>query len=208
MTQTPTVPEGGAVSYVAADCATAHRLATRSDDKPVEAVWREAIEAAARAVERQIPDAAGGPMSHTNTARVFMFDAVKAIRALATRKPVGTIAHVSHGRSELPELIASALRAQPQAREVAYQDAHDIAVELGYPSLTEALEDLDRLKQAPDALRVAELEGALRYAVDLLPGLAGADGKPDNTVYTVMATKGEILKARKAVAALQMEASS
>ena len=30
---------------------------------------------------------------------------------------VGTIAHVSNGRSELPELIASALRAQPPARE-------------------------------------------------------------------------------------------
>jgi hypothetical protein len=48
--------------------------------------WSAAIEAAAKTVERQIPDAAGGPMSHTNTARVFMFDAVKAIRALATRE--------------------------------------------------------------------------------------------------------------------------
>lgn len=49
-------------------------------------VWSAAIEAAAKTVERQIPDAAGGPMSHTNTARVFLFDAVKAIRALATRE--------------------------------------------------------------------------------------------------------------------------
>nr|WP_312055093.1 hypothetical protein [Brevundimonas diminuta] len=48
------------------------------------AVWNEAIEAAAKAVERQIPPPAGGPFSHTNTARVVMFDAVKAIRALAT----------------------------------------------------------------------------------------------------------------------------
>jgi len=54
--------------------------------------------------------------------------AEKLAAALATREEapaeageriVGTIAHVSNGRSELPELIASALRAQPQAREEA-----------------------------------------------------------------------------------------
>lgn len=39
--------------------------------------------------------------------------------AKAGERAVGTIAHVSNGRSELPELIASALRAQPQAREEA-----------------------------------------------------------------------------------------
>lgn len=32
------------------------------------------------------------------------------------------------------------------AKAVAYLDAHATAVELGYPSLTEALEDLERLK--------------------------------------------------------------
>lgn len=37
--------------------------------------------------------------------------------AEAGERIVGTIAHVSNGRSELPELIASAIRAQPQARE-------------------------------------------------------------------------------------------
>lgn len=40
---------------------------------------------------------------------------------------------------------------------------------------------------------------ALRYAVGLLPGLAGAANQPDNAVYSVMATKGEILKARAAL---------
>ena len=50
------------------------------------------------------------------------------------------------------------------------------------------------------ALREA-LEEGLRYTVGLLPGLAGAYDRPDNTVYTVMATKGEILQARKYLAA-------
>lgn len=49
---------------------------------------------------------------------------------------------------------------------------------------------------------VERLREALSHAVGLLPGLAGAAHKPDNTVYTVMATKGEILKARAMLAAL------
>lgn len=107
-------------------------LALRAPSREPEggAAWSAAIEAAAKTVERQIPAAAGGPMSHTNTARVFMFDAVKAIRALATREEAPAEAgkvivktpcqHCLRTTTVTPESLAlyrDHLRAQPQARE-------------------------------------------------------------------------------------------
>lgn len=54
--------------------------------RPVPGVSREEVlEEAAKRVEAQIPPAAGGPHSHTNTARVVLIDAVKSIRALLSR---------------------------------------------------------------------------------------------------------------------------
>ena len=50
--------------------------------------------------------------------------------------------------------------------------------------------------------RERALERALRYAVGLLPGLAGAQNQPDNAVYTVMAAKCEIIEAHRLLAAL------
>lgn len=47
-----------------------------------------------------------------------------------------------------------------------------------------------------------ELCEALEYAVGLLPGMAGASSHPDNAVYTVMAAKCEIEKARASLALL------
>ena len=55
----------------------------------------------------------------------------------------------------------------------------------------DALAENDLLKA-----RCAELEGALKYAVGLLPGRAGASSQPDSAVYTIMAAKGEITRAR------------
>lgn len=55
---------------------------------------------------------------------------------------------------------------------------------------------------SPADERVRVAVEALKYAVGLLPGLAGADSAPDHTVYTVMATKREILNARESLALL------
>lgn len=44
------------------------------------------LEAAAKAVEAQIPAPAGFATSHTNTARVVLFDAVKAIRVISSNR--------------------------------------------------------------------------------------------------------------------------
>lgn len=60
---------------------------------------------------------------------------------------------------------------------------------------------IDALRRHLSAHPSAALQEGLRYAVGLLPGLAGAGNQPDNAVYTVMATKGEILKAREYLAA-------
>lgn len=67
--------------------------------------------------------------------------------------------------------------------------------------------------RAGDALaerdaRIAELEAGLNYVVGLLPGLAGASNQPDNAVYSVLATKGEILKARTFQTAAPSEVAS
>jgi hypothetical protein len=78
----------------------------------------------------------------------------------------------------------------------AYEACHETAVDLGYPSITEALEHLEGL-QAPDlSERVERLEGALREAasvVDMLLGRLADAGVPcgqmDEVILTIAREK-------------------
>jgi hypothetical protein len=92
-------------------------------------------------------------------------------------------------------LRAARAQAEPSepAKLLAYEHAHETAKELGYPSLTEALEDLDRLKAAPNPS--GELLEAAKPFLDFAEGRM-FDMLPDSEPMT----KGSPLARRQITA--------
>lgn len=66
------------------------------------------------------------------------------------------------------------IQGDPKAKIMGYNDLHEDAVALGYPSILEALEALERMREAGN--RLAFAAGALNIATDSAEHLTGERG--------------------------------
>lgn len=111
--------------------------------------------------------------AHRYLARYEMWETLRA--ALASQPIAPAVAEGVYVVDPQPEIIGD-----PLCKIVSYNQTHEDAVEMGYPSITEALEHLDELRTTPPAVAdvaglVGELKETLTPFAELCENFVGED---------------------------------